>query len=36
MVNLLYHLAKEIDFQFDAYVENPAADAEQLRSTVRR
>jgi hypothetical protein len=29
MVNLLYHLAKETNFPFDAYEENPEADAER-------
>ena len=35
MVDPLYHLAKEINFPFDAYEENPEADAERLRSKVR-
>ena len=35
MVNLLYHLTKEMNFPFDAYKEKPEADAERLRSKVR-
>ena len=35
MDDLLYHLAKEINFPFDAYEENLDADAEWFRSKVR-